>query len=145
MKRLIKSKIFWIASVYLCLTIVALTFAINTDKQSEHYECTLEDILSSDKVEDVYYAMVSNNLSLTDEIKLAIYFETKPNEDEILHIEELGVNIYSSSWVPPVGPHPYGLYLADCKIEDICKLIDFESAVRIRWSGSISELLNETQ
>ena len=141
MHRLAKSKLAWIALAYVCILVVVLVFAINV----EHYECTREDIISSDKVVGVDEAMHWNNLTMTDKIELTLYFDQKPSRDEIHYIEELGVTIHENTWIPPVDQHPYGFYFADCRIEDVCKLIDLELVKRIEWADDELELLNESQ
>ncbi len=119
MKRLIKSKLSWIAAAYVCIFVVALVFAINTEPESAPCECTLEDINNNEKFgAGVYSDAVDKNIS--DQMALILYFDRELSHNEILQIEELGLDIDDDSWLP--APAVGGSYTTKCKVENICKL-----------------------
>lgn len=126
MHRLVKSKLAWIALVYVCILVVALVFAINAG----HYECTLDDIWNSPKVfPDVWNAAKSKEP--TDEIKLFLHFDQKPSEEEMQQLEHNGFTVFNWSWTSPIGDITTGFYMGECKVNDICKLDDLEFVVKI--------------
>ena len=141
MKKLARSKVFWLAAAYACILAVALVFSL----QVEHYECTLEDIEQIPKLNPVKPDIWLQEMGMEDQITLVLYFDSKPTDDQIEQLEHLGITIKRHSWCPPVGSHPLGFYYASCKVVDLCKLLDVQFIERIAsgMGGYIPDLTEE--
>ncbi len=45
--------------------------------------------------------------------RVFIYMITRPTSEQQAELESLGVVLYPESWIPPVGDHPSGYFLAE--------------------------------
>jgi hypothetical protein len=140
MHRLLKSKLFWLAAVYVCIFVVALVFAINTEPESEQpteqateqRQCTIKDITTHLKAgeglvtnirllesspEDVYWLGLSTNHELTSAEIEKIYEITGENP----------VRVHLSSTYHESLP----LYIINCQLKYVCELyeLDFISTI----------------
>jgi len=97
---------------------------------NEIADCKLQNIRESDKFEGSVL-LDAMKKSLTDKITLYLYFNHELNNNEINQIEKLGIIIQKESWIPPVGMHPLGFYIAESKVSDICKLINVDLVKRV--------------
>jgi hypothetical protein len=144
MKRLIKSKLFWIAAAYVCIFVVALVFAINAEPEAapcEEYNCSFLDILHNEKFNPNVYidATYKNNLSDNDQMSLFLYFDHELSDDEILQVEQIGLKINKDSWIPTEsGDFFYG---AKCPVKNICKLACLDIVKRVTSAESYLEPL----
>jgi hypothetical protein len=125
----VKIKAAFAVAALLCVITPCLTISC-----SHPYTCTLEDINKSSKVSgdllhNIVYlnnSIVYLNKSLSDGINLKLWCDREFSEAEIKNLEQFGIYIYDNgaSWIPSSPPNVMlPLYYADCKVEDICRLI----------------------
>jgi hypothetical protein len=136
MQRLLKSKLFWLAAVYVCIFVVALVFAINAEPETAPCECTLEDIRGNEKFGgDVYFDAAEKNIS--NQMTLFLYFDHELSDDEILQVEQIGLEINNDSWLPTQAG---GSYSAECIVENICRLACLDIVKRVTSGEGTIEL-----
>ncbi|RPI65591.1 MAG: hypothetical protein EHM44_00060, partial [Ignavibacteriales bacterium] len=73
-----------------------------------------------------------------DNIILTIYFDEKPAPSEFNRIENIGVELFPESWIPPMQNHPYGFMIAKVPVDKVNILLAENSVVKI---GSAETLL----
>jgi subtilisin family serine protease len=75
---------------------------------------------------------LKGNLNLEDlKITVALYFEDFPKQEELQLLEQLNVNIYPSTWIPPLSNHPYGFMLADIYTNKFIEVLNIVAIKRI--------------
>jgi len=136
MQKLLKSKLFWIAAVYVCMLVVALVFAVNAEPKAATCECTLEDIYGNEKFgggvdSDAWHK------NMSDQMKLFLYFDHELSDDEILQVEQIGLEINNDSWLPTEAG---GFYSAECIVENICRLACLDIVKRVTSGEGTIEL-----
>jgi hypothetical protein len=114
---------------------VALVFAINAEPEAAPCECTLEDINHNGKFAGVYFDAMDKNMS--DQMHLFLYFGHELSDDEILQVEQIGLDINDDSWLP--SQWGGGFYSAVCKVENICKLACLDMVKRVTSAESHME------
>ena len=92
------------------------TLIPNTAPQINLDEPLQRKIVSHKLVSDIRQGLF-NNLSSPDALEeekvgVVIYFENFPSSSEITELENLGINCYTHTWIPPLENHPYGFILA---------------------------------
>lgn len=136
MKRLLKSKMFWIAAAYVCIFVVALVFAINTEPEAAPCECTLEDIIHNEKF-NTRVCLHAMDKNASDQMSLFLYFDQELSDEEILQVEQIGLEINNDSWLP--SQWGGGSYGAKCKVENICKLACLDMVKKVTSAESYME------
>jgi len=92
--------------------------------------CNIEDIKNSKKFESLVITQAMQK-DITDEIMIYLYFDHKLSDEEVQEIEQFGITIYKDSWIPPMGNHPLGFYLAKSKVENICVFDNIDLIKRV--------------
>jgi len=135
MHRLLKSKLFWLAAAYTCIFVVALVFAINAEPEAAPCECTLQDINNNEKFGgNVYTDAMDKNAS--DQMFLFLYFDHELSDEEILQVEQIGLEINDDSWLPTKTG---GFYSAECTVENICRLACLDIVRRVTSGEGTAE------
>ncbi|MCS7054030.1 MAG: S8 family serine peptidase, partial [Ignavibacterium sp.] len=62
---------------------------------------------------------------------VAIYFKEKPSNNQILEIENLGIECYLNSWTPPLNNHPFGFIVAKLPTYKFINLLTIESVQKL--------------
>jgi hypothetical protein len=135
MKRLAKRKLFWFTVAYACILAVALVFSLGTE--TEHYECTLEDIMNNKKISGTASYIWNHNLNKSDTIGIFIDFYQKPSDSEIDHLESLGIEVFQL-WTPNPYDPPSGFTAGRCKVENLCKFIDLDFVSKVSAQMEVS-------
>lgn len=119
------------------LIVIALAVSLPLTLKTIARECTIDDIQGNQKFDSsVLEYIYESNLKSNDVMSLILYFNHKPTDEEILQIEGLGINISKSTWIPTGLESPVGAYGARANVEDICRLADIDSVVRVQSGES---------
>jgi hypothetical protein len=130
-----KARIGLFAVVAICIVVAGCRTSNTTPQTTPEptpAECNLEDIRDSEVFEPSVY-LDAKGKNPTDEMNLVLYFDHELKNDEIQQMEQLAVTIYDwiPDWIPPVRVRQWHTYGARCKVEDICKLIDVDSIMKV--------------
>ena len=51
--------------------------------------------------------------------RVYIYVKDLLTADQEKELAEMGVSIHTDTWIPPVGNHPYGFFIAEVPVDRI--------------------------
>ena len=71
------------------------------------------------------------SLDKLDVQRIFIYMEQAPTAAQIEELQELGLTLYPDSWIPPVGTHPAGFFIADMPVDKLEALSGKEYIVKL--------------
>jgi hypothetical protein len=63
--------------------------------------------------------------------RIFIYLIQQLTSDQTADLQSLGLTLYPESWIPPVGAHPAGYFLADMPIDKLDSLAARDYIVRL--------------
>ena len=113
MKKEILFLLFCIASIQLAQT----TIIPNSAPQVNLDDTLQRKIVSHKLLADVRQGLF-NNMNRPDalveeeKVGVVIYFENYPSSSQISELENLSIDCYTETWIPPLENHPYGFILA---------------------------------
>jgi len=86
----------------------------------------VEKIISKNK------AYIENTISKEDaKTSIAIYYENYPTSGELAELNNLGIEYFIESWIPPLKNHPYGFILAKMPTDKFIQTLNLETVKRI--------------
>jgi len=134
-KRVVLSLLILI--VVVCISVVLIVM-VGTKENTCDYNCSLQDINNNEKFgAGVYFDAMHKNMS--DQMRLFLYFDHELSDDEILQVEQIGLEINNESWLPTQSG---GFYSGKCKVEDICKLACLDIIKRVTSAEGTMESLD---
>jgi hypothetical protein len=71
------------------------------------------------------------NVENLDMQRVVIYMKNKPDTHQSEELQNMGMTLYLDSWIPPVGAHPDGYFLADMPVDKLHDLADKTYVVRL--------------
>ncbi len=80
------------------------------------------------------------NTTGSSERRVYLYFSETPSSGQLEDLEEMGVTVFSHSWVPPAGAHPAGFLLADIPADKLKQVEALEFIVRVELAEEIIPL-----
>jgi hypothetical protein len=71
--------------------------------------------------------------------KIYIYVNQQLTPAQVNRLQTMNVTVYMDSWIPPVGNHPTGYYLAEIPVDKLTILVAEEYVVRLDTAETESE------
>jgi hypothetical protein len=76
-----------------------------------------------------------------DTQSIFIYFAEEPTAVQVKELQDLGINLYLDSWIPPVGNHSGGFMLADMPIDKLDELASTSYVEKLDTAERLQEPL----
>jgi len=71
--------------------------------------------------------------------RLFIHLDEELNQSQIEELETMGITLYLDSWIPPVGAHPTGFFIADMPIDKLAELAEKDYVVSLDTAERLLE------